>query len=142
MYKDILLAIDLAHEKSQSQAVKVACEYAGTFGARLHVLTVVPDFGMSLVGGFFPADYEEKALQKARDDLHAFVKESVPDSIPVQHIVGHGTAYREILRYAEESKCDLIVMASHRPEVSDYLIGPNTLKVVGHADCSVLVVRG
>jgi nucleotide-binding universal stress UspA family protein len=142
MYKEILLAVDLAHKKTQMRAVETACEYASKFGARLHVVTVVPDFGMSLVAGFFPADYEEKALAKANAELHAFVKKNVPESIAVQHVVGHGTAYREILRAAEETKCDLIIMASHRPEASDHLIGPNALKVVGHAGCSVLVVRG
>lgn len=142
MYKEILLAVDLAHKSTQTRAVQTACEYAQKFGSRLHIITVVPDFGMSLVGGFFPADYEEKALEKAKAELHAFAKEAIPEGIAVQHIVGHGTAYREILRYAEEIDCDLIIMASHRPEVSDYLIGPNALKVVGHADCSVLVVRG
>jgi nucleotide-binding universal stress UspA family protein len=34
-----------------------------------------------------------------------------------------------------------ILMASHRPEVKDYLIGPNAAHVAQHADCSVLVLR-
>ena len=42
----------------------------------------------------------------------------------------------------EAYKPDLIVMASHRPELKDYLIGPNAARVVRHADCSVQVVRG
>jgi nucleotide-binding universal stress UspA family protein len=62
--------------------------------------------------------------------------------VPVQHIVGHGTIYREILVRAERTKCDLIVMASHRPELQDYLLGPNAARVVRHAKCSVMVVRG
>jgi nucleotide-binding universal stress UspA family protein len=32
-------------------------------------------------------------------------------------------------------------MGSHRPELSDYLLGPNAGKVVRHAKCSVMVVR-
>ena len=32
-------------------------------------------------------------------------------------------------------------MASHRPELRDYLIGPNAARVMRHADASVLVVR-
>ncbi len=141
MYKDILLAVDLAHEDTQSNAVASAVAFAQQFDARLHLITVVPDFGMSIVGGFFPPDYEKKVLEKAKNDLHSFSGKAIPEGLAVQHIVGHGAAYREILRYAEETECDLIVMASHRPEVSDHLIGPNTMKVVGHANCSVLVVR-
>lgn len=36
---------------------------------------------------------------------------------------------------------DLIVMASQRPELKDYLLGPNAARVVRHAEQSVLVVR-
>ncbi len=32
-------------------------------------------------------------------------------------------------------------MGSHRPELSDYLLGPNAGKVVRHAKCLVMVVR-
>lgn len=141
MYKDILLAVDLAHEESWKKALPVAVEQARAFGARLHVMTVLPDFGMSIVGNFFPAGYEKKALEDARQRLHAFTEAHVPAGIAVQHIVGHGTAYEEILRIAGEVKPDLIVLGSHRPEMKDYLLGPNAARVVRHANCSVLVVR-
>ena len=42
---------------------------------------------------------------------------------------------------ADETNADLIVMASHRPELKDFLLGPNAARVVRHANCSVLVVR-
>ncbi len=35
----------------------------------------------------------------------------------------------------------MIVMASHRPEMSDYLLGPNAARVVRHARRSVSVIR-
>ena len=42
---------------------------------------------------------------------------------------------------SEAIKADLIVMGSHRPELRDYLLGPNAARVVRHAPCSVVVVR-
>jgi nucleotide-binding universal stress UspA family protein len=36
---------------------------------------------------------------------------------------------------------DLIVLAAHRPELKDYLLGPNASRVVRHAKCSVYVIR-
>ena len=141
MYKDILLAVDLGHPETQGKAVSTALEYTKAFGARLHVITVVPDFGMSIVGSFFPSGYEQKALEQARETLHAFTAERIPADLQVQHIVGHGTIYQEILRGAEAVGADLIVMASHRPELEDYLLGPNAARVVRHATTSVLVVR-
>ena len=43
MYKNILLAIDLNDETSCRKPLLSAVELARTFGARLHVLTVVRD---------------------------------------------------------------------------------------------------
>ena len=141
MYRDILLAVDLVNADTQQKAVSTAVKLAETFGARLHVITVVPDYGMSIVGGYFTKDHERQALEHANKALHAFVAEHVPTEIKLQHIVGHGTIYQEILRYAADTGCDLIVMASHRPELGDYLLGPNAARVVRHAGCSVMVVR-
>jgi nucleotide-binding universal stress UspA family protein len=59
----------------------------------------------------------------------------------VQHVVACGTIYEEILTFAGKHGIDMIVMASHRPELKDYLLGPNAARVVRHAECSVLVVR-
>jgi nucleotide-binding universal stress UspA family protein len=141
MYKTILLPVDLNDETSWKKAMPSAITMCRQYGASLHVLTVVPDFGMAIVGQYFPEDYEKKVSQKVLEQLHAFVKEHVPDDIRVQHIVGEGTIYEVILNIAEEIAADLIVIASHRPKVQDYLLGPNAARVVRHARCSVLVVR-
>jgi nucleotide-binding universal stress UspA family protein len=45
------------------------------------------------------------------------------------------------MRLADKLGCDAIVMAAHRPELRDYLLGPNAARVVRHANQSVLVVR-
>ena len=44
-------------------------------------------------------------------------------------------------RDAAEWRADLIVVGSHRPVMSDYLLGSNAKTIVRHAQCSVLVVR-
>jgi len=141
MYKHILLAVDLEHEKTWEKSLPITVEYAEAFGSTLHVMTVVPDFGMSIVSSFFPKDHQQQALDHAVERLREWVSDNVPDKIPVQHIVGHGTPYEEILRVAGENPIDLIVMGSHRPTMEDYLLGPNAARVVRHANCSVLVVR-
>ena len=141
MYKEILLPIDLNNAAAQEKAVKTAVRCAKAFGSRLHVMNIVPDFGVGTVTTYFPPDFEKKALENADAALHAFVKQHIPKEIKVQHIVAHGSIYDEILNFARKTKVDLIVMASHRPELSDYLIGPNASRVTRHANCSVLVVR-
>lgn len=141
MYNDILLAIDINNPKTQAKAVETAVRFAKMESATLHVITVVPSFGMSIVGSYFPEGFETKAIESTRQHLHDYTKAHIPTEIPLQHIVAHGTIYEEILKAAREQSVDLIVMASHRPELSDYLLGPNAARVVRHADCSVMVVR-
>ncbi len=140
--KNILLPVDLADSKSWSLALNVALDQVRQHGATLHVVTVLPDFGMSVVSGYFGADYEKLALKGIGDDLQAWVAENVPEDVQVRPHVLHGSIYDEILRAADKLDVDLIVIGSHRPELKDYLLGPNAARVVRHARQSVYVVRG
>ncbi len=140
MYKDILLPIDLEHESTE-KAAPVAVNLCQLTGANLHIVAVLPDFGMSIVSQYFPKDFEKKHLETALERCRAFAEEHVPDEIQVQHTVGSGTVYDVILNTAKKVKADLIVMVSHRPELKQYLLGPNAERIVRHAHCSVLIVR-
>ncbi len=141
MYQNILFPVDLNQDSSWQKALPTAVDYCKAFGSTLHVMNVVPDFGSALVGSYFPDDFEEKALEGAGKQLHEFVRQHVPDGVTVQHIVGHGSVYEEILRIAREIGADLILLAAHRPELKDFLLGPNAARVVRHFEGSVLVVR-
>lgn len=141
MFSNILLPIDLNQESSWAKALPVAIAHCKSFGARLHVMTVIPDFGMPIVAGYFPEDFAKKALAESKKHLDTFVKDKVPAEISVDVVVRQGTIYEVILAVAKGIEADLIVMASHRPELKDYLLGPNAARVVRHADQSVLVVR-
>lgn len=141
MYKSILLPVDLGHKSSWEKAAPQAVALAKQNNAKIHVLTVIPDFGMPLVGSFFPPDYAEKALQSSSEQLSALASEIIPDDLLAQVHTTQGTAYQEIMNTANQFGCDLIVMASHRPEMADYLLGPNAARVVRHAEQSVMIVR-
>jgi nucleotide-binding universal stress UspA family protein len=141
VYKNVLLTVDLNDEASWTKALPTAVEQVRAFDATLHVLSVVPDFGMPVVGGFFPVDFEDKALVDVEEKLNAFCAENVPEGIKVEHSVRYGKIYNEIIDAAKNLSADLIVIGVHRTELTDYLLGPNAARVVRHADCSVLVVR-
>lgn len=140
-FRQILLPIDLNDESSWSHALPAAINFARTFQAQLHVLTVVPDFGMSIVGQFFPKDFEQTARAEADKQMAAFFGDHVPADVAGQHLVAHGSVYKEIIDAAESLGVDLIIMGAHRPDLEDYLLGPNAARVVRHSRCSVLVVR-
>jgi nucleotide-binding universal stress UspA family protein len=141
MYRTILLPVDLSDEHSWSKALPTAVELARIFGAGMHVMTVVPSFGLPMVGQFFPEGFEAKMRAEAAKHLEEFCAAHLPSDLAARRIVAEGKIYQEILRAAGSIKADLIVMGSHRPELSDYLLGPNAARVVRHAPCSVMVVR-
>ncbi|MDH3232814.1 MAG: universal stress protein [Alphaproteobacteria bacterium] len=143
MFNEILVPIDLEEESSWRKALPVAVEMCRKFGTKIHLMTVVPTYGMALVGGFFPKDFEKKAFAAATDKLAAFAKEHVPEDVPVDCVVRQGTIYEEIVNVRAKlgDACDLIVMASHRPKLEDYLLGPNAARVLRHSKVTVMVVR-
>ncbi|MFP4214070.1 MAG: universal stress protein [Desulfohalobiaceae bacterium] len=144
MYKHILLPVDLQEEEDslpRQAALEKAVELCRFYKAQLHVLTVVPDLGMPIVGQYFPADAGDNIIQDAENALHALLQQTVPKDIWVQHLVAQGSIYRRIIEMAEEVHADLIVMPANRTKFRDYLLGTNTARVVRHAQCSVLVVR-
>ena len=141
MYKNILLSVDLAEESSWQDALPKAVEIAASENAKLHLITVVPTYGMPIVGSFFPEDFEKNALAAAKTQLGEFMAGHIPGDIEAKGHVAHGVIYEEIMHAADRLGCDLIVLSSHRPELRDYLIGPNAARVVRHATQSVLVVR-
>ncbi len=141
MTKCVLLPIDLNQVSSWEHTLPIAVKIARDDDTQLHVLSVIPDYGMSVVGSFFPADHAKNTLVETEKLLAAFVVDKLPADIKVTSHVRHGTIYKEILSVADELDCSLIVMASHRPETKDYLLGPNAARVVRHAGQSVYVVR-
>ena len=64
MYKDILLPVDLTHNNDSRKSIDAAVEYAQAFDSRLHVMTVVPDSGMSMISQYFNKDDVQKLLMQ------------------------------------------------------------------------------
>lgn len=140
MYEHILLPVDLGHLHANDKAMRSARQIARDYDAVLHVMNVVPPLD-SLTSSLFPQNYIRKMTETARMHLHDYTEAAGLEGLNVQHIIAHGAIYDQILAMAKQTEADLIVMASHRPELGDYLLGPNAAKVVRHASCSVMVVR-
>ena len=142
MVQRIVLPLDLDEEGSWRKALPTAIGLARHSGAELHVMTVVPNdhFRMTVVAQLIPEGYEERIIEDAKQRLSDLLKQHA-EGVPVQQAVRRGSIYKEILRYARDTEADLVVMAAHRPEMRDYLLGPNAAQIVRHADCSVWVVR-
>lgn len=140
MFKSILCPIDIAHRSSWQFALPQAVELAAAGGKRLLVVTVVRDLA-SMFEGIHLASQLERVVSEARSRLSLIVADIDAKGVKVDQDVRFGSIGAQILAAAKDRGVDLIVMASHRPEMKDYLIGPNAAHVAQHAECSVLVLR-
>ncbi|MEL7106503.1 MAG: universal stress protein [Pseudomonadota bacterium] len=139
----ILCAIDINRPEEERQVLERAAQMATLDDAQLDVITVVPDFGASMVGAYF----QDHDVKTARDTAAKTLATVVEDALgtqanaKVRHVTAVGSVYEEVLKVAKVSQATLIVIGAHRPDLKDYLLGPNAARVVRHAACSVFVVR-
>lgn len=140
MHRNILLPVDLDHESSWRAALPTALGLAAQWQGNLRVLFVIPRF-VEQVLPYLPEGVQERARQEAEARLEEFCRQHCPAGAEVTPLVAEGAVYRRILREAQKNPTDVIVMASHRPEMEDYLLGSHAARVVRHAPCSVFIVR-
>lgn len=142
MYSKIMLPVDLNEEASWTKALPTALTLCRTFDASLHLVTVMPDFNMPIVGSYFPKGFTKKAQDAMREAQRAFIEANVPADVQTQSVIIDGSPWEAIIKVAKKLEVDLIVMASHnRRKFADYLLGPNAEHVVHHAKMSVMIVR-
>lgn len=139
----VLCAVDINRPETEKRVVEKAAQLAALEGAQLDVIAVVPDFGLSMVGQYFDSDHTDKVVAGAKETLEAMVADVIgaEANAKVRHIIAIGTPYEEVLKTAKKAKSTLIVLGAHKPEFRDYLLGPNSARVVRHSECSVHVVR-
>ena len=129
MFKKILIPVDLDYPDVAAKAMETAKGLVASEGAALTVISIQP---LAIdESGTPPPDYQPKMdayLARQGGDLKGILK------------LG-GSVSAEIRYAAEELGADLIVMGSHDPHFTDYLIGSNAAHVALHTPCSVLVVR-
>ena len=150
MNEKILVPIDLAHESSWKSSLPRAFQrLRDSDGVQVTVMTVVPDIFAGLdwryairgeTGGSEEFD-SRQLVAEAEEKLQQIVREYLPEGCEAETLSRYGTVYQQIIEVAEAISATEIMMAAHRPSLRDYLIGPNTARVVRHAQQTVTVVR-
>jgi nucleotide-binding universal stress UspA family protein len=118
-------------------AFELACSLARDHGARLLVVYVLS-----------PIVYGELASWQQGDDYYEELRNNLrqlqpPDStVHVEYRLEEGEIVTEILRVAQETKSDLIVLGTHgRTGLVRLLMGSVAEQVLRKASCPVLTVR-
>ncbi len=140
MYETILVPIDIADPDTSKPAVAraTAMAKAGQGHIRLiYVRSIMPVTYMEFVPPTFEADQQREA-EEALAEIAATL--DLPED-RVSSVARLGSIYHEVLDEADKCGADLIVIGSHRPSMSTYLLGSNATTIVRHARVSVLVVR-
>jgi nucleotide-binding universal stress UspA family protein len=140
MFKTILVPVDLSDLEVAGPALDAAARMAEWSGAALRLVNVQQILPATYMD-YVPPDFDAQQREWANAELKKVVAKIKLPPERVSMAVRVGGIYPEILAEAEEWGADLIVIGSHRPAMSTYLLGSNAKTVVRHAKCSVLVVR-
>ncbi len=140
MFNNILVAVDLEHDTHIDDLLRVTSGIANTNGAQVQLLNVI-GAAPAVVSQFLPENYEKMASEKIEKDLAALAAKVDLAEGAAASSVRFGGVYQEILAHANKIGADLIIVASHKPDVGDYLLGTTAARIVRHASCSTLVVR-
>ncbi len=137
MFKKIMVPLDLAHVDKLGKALGVAADLADHYSVPICYVGVTASTPGSVAHN--PEEYAKK--------LEAFSvaqSEALGLATQCKSYVTHDPAVDlddALLRAVEETGADLVVMASHIPNIADYIWPSNGGKVSSHAKVSVLLVR-
>ena len=137
MYRTILVPVDLNQPFSCKKALSTAFSLAKCFSAKITICSVVSSSEAIKHGDWLPIGIEQLMFDaRARlEGLAATVKDNVSCEVAAGSISGG------ILDIAERIAADLILLVSHQPATSDYLLAANAIRVARRAPCSVLIAR-
>lgn len=143
-FKRILCPIDFS--PSALQALGFALDLARQADGRvtlLHVVEWLAEEEPRASTHFNVPEYRRYMVEDAQERLRNLVAEESRTWVEIDDVVVFGRTYREILRAAESTPADLVVMgAQGRGGIGLALFGSTTQQVVRGAMCPVLTVRG
>ena len=138
MYKSIVIAVALFNKGATSRTlIQKANKLIDPDGSitLVHVLDEVPAYLAAAIAREQLMEHR-KAIREQLDSLAATAKAKNVD-IDIRG----GRPSENILASAQDCNADLIMIASHKPGMSDYFIGSTAARVVRHSPISVLVAR-
>lgn len=138
MFNTVLIPIDVSVPAEAQKLLSAAQKMSAGWDSEMHVVTVIPNVGMAIVGSYLDEDFENRSRKAVEAQLSEAVAEA---GLKAKQHVLIGTVYDGVISLANQIKADMIIMGAHQPELRDYLLGSNAARVVRHSKQSVLVIR-
>lgn len=137
MFKHIMMPVDLAHADKLDRAMTVAADQAKHYGAKVTYVSVTAAAPGDVART--PGEHAEKLakLAAAQAELHGHTAES-------HSVVSHDPAVDLDDKLIEARKAlgaDLVVMATHLPNMADMFLPAHGGELARHSQVSVFLVR-
>jgi len=137
VFSNIMIPVDLANVDQLGPALKCGADLAGLYGATVTYVGVSAATPSAIA--HTPEEFAKKlaAFAEAQAGEHGHSAASHP-------MTSHDPATDldpTLLKAVEETGADLVVMASHIPNITDYIWPSNGGTIAARAKVSVLVVR-
>lgn len=137
MFKRIMTPVDLAHIEGLERALNCAADLAKHYNVPITFVGVTSSAPSSVAHN--PEEFDQKlsAFAQGEADKHGI---DAATHMAIAHDP-RTEADDALMRAIDETGADLVVMASHVPNVLDYVWPSNGGKLAEHAKCSVMVIR-
>ena len=136
MYGKILVTLDATPtDRAIIQHVKPLAKTLGSHVVLLHVANgwAARTFGQDAVSPEIEQD--KKYLESIRGEF-------LQAGIPAEAELAYGDPVREIVRWVEEKRCDLVAMSTHGHKfLGDLFLGVTASRVQHHLNVPVLLLR-
>lgn len=137
MYKTIMVPVDLEHAERLGKALRTAADLAGHWGAEVCYVGVAATTPGRIART--PEEFARKLDAFGRSEAekhgHRASTRAMTSHDPTVDLDDR------LLEAARETGADLVVIASHIPDVVDAVWPSHGGSLAGHAEASVLVVR-
>lgn len=142
MFKNIVVGYD--DSDSAHRALEKAIEISKSCGAKLNVVGVIRPLDFGLVDYVTAEEverYEEEEISREEKFLRRAIEKIKEEGLDATYKILEGDPAEEIMTYADENGCDLIVVGRRGSGgLKRLLMGSTSSTIVKYANQSVLVV--
>lgn len=127
-FKNILIPID--NSLHSREKVNMAMLIADLFDAKIHIIGL-------------PGSKDKQELDELKIKLESVEKNVQSDKLPYKTSLVHGESLAQsALKYANENKCDLIVInTGHESKITGIFLGAFAQQIVNHSKVPVLSIK-